>query len=542
MGTFRDYFVDKGKLSMFKTISLYSVVAARQRYVNECQDTKQWTNCITAYANKECDREVGCDRTCGKCNTNICYDMIPQPHDHFFQKGMAVKSEWPSLENSGSNILPSKKREMVNDVYPFDEGAVSDTCLRIFKDHNCEAQNLELTYTWLRADDSEATETITLNGLAFEYCRFSCGRCLQTDGCFSTHNNAMQFLARDHDADTASLNLGFGSFGQEGSFNWNDFNFGGDTIESFDEVEDTAPSEGVYQNQANSFFEESEAEEIEVQDNFSEVRGFEAFGGFDFGSFGWEWRKRRDLNGMDRGKVIQAALKSVINDLQKNYGPKATGQVIEHFRKRRQSQLLGEIAGNERQQHLESIQTCWVKNSADAAGVGEAVEQFEEEEESGSDIDQIIERRGNEDDRGIDIYINNFVDTEKVENTGCDYHPMPFLDTDGSMMLHYLCDLKCGSGDFLSAYNSMTEETEAIKEFLVGCDRQDIKARQPSSCKALRYPNWRVFCQEVDEPEVVEAVENNAAYDNAADENNTAEEESALDDYLASIYDMYKMY
>ena len=109
--------------------------------------------------------------------------MIPQPHDHFFQKGMAVKSEWPSLENSGSNILPSKKREMVNDVYPFDEGAVSDTCLRIFKDHNCEAQNLELTYTWLRADDSEATETITLNGLAFEYCRFSCGRCLHS-GCF----------------------------------------------------------------------------------------------------------------------------------------------------------------------------------------------------------------------------------------------------------------------------------------------------------------------------------------------------------------------
>jgi len=244
---------------------------------------------------------------------------------------------------------------------------------------------------------------------------------------------------------------------------------------------------------------------------------------------------------VDRGKVIQAALKSVINDLQKNYGPKATGQVIEHFRKRRQSQLLGEIAGNERQQHLESIQTCWVKNSADAAGVGEAQEQFEEEEESGSDIDQIIERRENEDERGIDIYINNFADTEKIENTGCSYHPMPFLDTDGSMMLHYLCDLRCPSGDILSAYNSMNEETEAVKEFLVGCDRQDIKSRQPSNCKALRYPNWRVFCQEVDEPEVVEAVENNSVTveDNTAEQ---AEEESNLDDYLASIYDMYKMY
>lgn len=527
---------------MFKTISLYSVVAARQRYVNQCQDTKQWTNCITAYANKECDREAGCDRTCGKCNTNICYDMIPQPHDLFFQKGLPVKSEWPSPENSGSNILPSKKREMVNDVYPFDEGAVSDTCLTIFKNHNCEAQDLELTYTWTKADNTEATETITLAGMAFEYCRFSCGRCLQTDGCFSTHNNAMQFLARDHDADTASLNLGFGSFGSEGTFDWNDFNFGGETIQAPDEVEDSAPSEGDFQND-NWFVEEPKDEEAESDDDFGVVE-FNSFNmeSFDFGGFdSWEWkRKRRDLDNVSRAVVIKAALNDVISKLQKNYGPKAAGHVMELVRKRRQSALMGEITSNERQQHMESIQTCWVKNSADAASVGASAEVLEEEEESGSQIDQIIERRVMEDNRGIDIYVDSFADINNVENSGCNYHPMPYLDTDGAMMLHYLCDLRCPSGKVLSAYNSMNEKTEVIEEFLVGCERQGLKTRQPSSCAALRYPNWRVFCQETDEPEQAAVAEDNSASQATADNSSTQSDD--LDDYLASIYDMYKMY
>jgi len=86
----------------------------------------------------------------------------------------------------------------------------------------------------------------------------------------------------------------------------------------------------------------------------------------------------------------------------------------------------------------------------------------------------------------------------------------------------------------------MNEETEVIEEFLVGCDRIDLKTRQPSNCKALRYPNWRVFCQETEEPVIEEAAENNSASQPVVD--NSATEADNLDDYLASIYDMYKMY
>jgi len=66
-------------------IALATAVAAARKQL--CQDKKQWADCVVAYANGECHSTDECDRTCNKCNTNTCFDMIPHAHTYFYDLG-----------------------------------------------------------------------------------------------------------------------------------------------------------------------------------------------------------------------------------------------------------------------------------------------------------------------------------------------------------------------------------------------------------------------------------------------------------------------
>ena len=140
--------------------------------------------------------------------------MIPQGHAHFYAEDSAVSSEWPNQD--GGNTLPTK--DASEELYPFDPASVSAFCKSVFDNHMCDSENLKLVYD----AGSETERDFVLNGYAYEYCRFSCGQCLQTGDCYATHNNAMQFLARDPDANTFFLNDAAADFG------WDNWGFSSD--------------------------------------------------------------------------------------------------------------------------------------------------------------------------------------------------------------------------------------------------------------------------------------------------------------------------
>ena len=130
--------------------------------------------------------------------------MIPQSHAHYFEKELVISSEWPNQD--GGNTLPTK--DISEDLYPFDPASVSSFCKSVFDQHMCDSEDLALVYNV----GTENEKTFILNGYAYEYCRFSCGQCTQAADCYTKHNSAMQYLARDPDANSFFVN-DFGDFG-----------------------------------------------------------------------------------------------------------------------------------------------------------------------------------------------------------------------------------------------------------------------------------------------------------------------------------------
>lgn len=498
---------------MFKTISFGAVVAAG-RY--GCRDEEQWGTCITAYANKECI--AGCDRTCGKCNTDICYDMIPHPHDKFWHDGLSVKSEWPTFSNDGGNTLPSKTDDIVDDLYPFLEGAVSQFCIDVFRQHLCDSQDLVLTYT----DPAKgSSHDIVLTGFGYEYCRFSCGRCLQTAGCYQTHNSAMQFLARDPDADSG-FNLGFDT---------DAWNFGGfdSTIDSFQEDEaEPEVSEGMQNDEG-------------LQDPWS----FDSFeepeeSSWNWDSFGW-FRKKRDVD-MPKEEILKAALKSIAFGLTYEHGPNPRfNHIVELVRKRRQTlNQMGDVT-IERQQYFDSINVCWGANDSEESEPLEDVSVEEEEEDGDNELDQIIERRSEEDNAGIEAYFSAKADTDNMELLGCEYDPIAIADDSYlGMTLYYRCYLQCSGNSTPAAYNANEDATKEIDpdHFNVECYRPNNilnKIKPVSPCDAMNAPGWSLICVESEEEQVeaTEPPQTPSIVDEA---------EQAYADYMASFQAMYYGY
>lgn len=499
---------------MFKALSLGAIVAAKRF---GCRDEKQWGSCLTAYANKEC--LDGCDRTCGKCSTEICYDMIPQPHDKFWHDGITVKSEWPNFMNDGGNTLPSKTEDIVNDLYPFKSGAVSEFCVQVFKKHLCGTQDLVLTYS-----DESSTHDIVLTGFGYEYCRFSCGRCTQTAGCYETHNSAMQFLARDPDADTNFNNFNFDNFNWDGEGESESWDFGGD-------IGEEAPEESEEEDTSNA-----ELLNDPVNNGFG---FFEEDTEWDFGAFDWGFgRKRRAVDNLPKAELLKAALENIVAGLNYHTSPKHFAHVMELVRKRRQTlNQMGDVTA-ERQSKFDSINYCWINNQAEDY---EAEEEEEEESEieSEGNADQYVDRRSINDNDGMQAYFNSKVNFEadEMEMVNCQYHPMPASEVYSGMDLHYDCTLKCNAGQVPRGYNPLAEVKEQPADVvLMKCHRtksMEKKHQMPSVCNIPSHgvAGLSLIC--VADPDA--EVEEEEAPAPASDAEIIASAESAFADYLASI-------
>jgi len=458
--------------------------------------------------------------------------MIPQPHDKFWHDGLSVRSEWPNFANDGGNTLPQKVDDIVNDLYPFNRAAVSEFCQTVFTNHWCDKQDLVLTYS---DPEKGSSHDIQLTGYGYEYCRFSCGRCLQTAGCYSTHNSAMQFLARDPDADSDFNTFNFGwSDSNDGGWNWDS-----GTIESEPEVETEIESEVTA----------SPDMENDIQEAVWDWNVGGEADEWDFGSFdGWGFRKRRDLN-LSKRELLKSALKNIVAGLQ-YHNPKSTARILELVRKRRQT--LNQMEDNgDRQAYFDSINMCWGANDANEAA--EEVEEVEEEEEAGSLFDQIIERRQGDDVWGITDYFNSKADLEDMELGECTYHPMPASEPSGGMVLYYDCEFRCSGNKIPVAYNPWAETDEEMNRYFekdeylkMTCSRTPKMTNKrpgqaPSICTSQEHPDLKLFCEESGEEEEAP----NMMYDNNsvnADEAAEAADNSyTVDDFYSNYYSYNSM-
>jgi len=439
-----------------------------------CKDEKQWASCLQAYLDDACIS--GCDRTCGKCVTEICHDMIPAQHEHYYANQLALSSEWPNEQ--GENALPTK--DSSDQLFPFDSATVSTFCKGVFDEHKCDSEDLTLVYD---------EESFVLNGPAFEYCRFSCGRCSQTGSCYATHNSAMQMLARDPDA-----TVGF--FANEATSEW-EMDFWGNDED--DETEDwRAPS-------TDDFFNVDEAEGDDVESDLEETSNF-SFGAFSFDSADWSWGRRRRANG---------------------FNPRVAG-VMNLIRKRR---YLNQADDNAQQKaSIDSIQTCWTKiETQDNTEMTEEIEEVEGE----ADIVQYIAERSQRDMAGINEYFAAVTD-EVALTMPCDYMPMPYAEASEDMELHYSCELKCPIGQMAMAFNTETDVLEEIEEFNVSCESNEGH----SACLSMNYPNYKLLCQtDIDYVAELELVAEEVAAESLEDGGDDYEE-----DALKAIYDLYALY
>lgn len=517
---------------MFKALSLGVIVAAKKDI--GCRDVKQWGTCLTAYIGKEC--LDGCDRTCGKCSTDICYDMIPQPHDIFWHNGLAVKSEWPNFGNNG-NTLPSKTKDIVDDLFPFEASTVSQFCADVFKNHMCDMSDLVLTYT-----DGDSSHDIKLEGFGYEYCRFSCGRCLQTAGCYTTHNNAMQFLARDPDADTNFNNFNLENF-------W-------DSHQADDSAWDWDNSDEDETQEDNSESDVDERSDLLNDDaGFAEVEQTEwSWDSFD----GWSWRKRREAGvAIPKAELLKAALENIVAGLT-HHNPKFA-HVAELVRKRRQTLNQMEDITAERQSYFDSINICWSANQANSEGYeAEEEEEVEEVEEEGSEeggssqykVDQFVARRVETDYEGMKANFDSKVRVtnkvrDEIEMGNCEYRPMPVLSEHevwGGMDLYYACAATCPAGQLPKADNPLRpidEQQVSADVILMKCHRTSSmlnkKNPPPSICSISDRPGSSLIC--VPDPDWVVETTPSPVSEVETDVN----ADVAFADYLAEYYN-YKFF
>lgn len=149
-----------------------------------CGDNKSWSYCLDIYRLGQCGEEINCDRTCQKCIGVQCYDRIPVIHDFLHSRSLPVRSIWPNHYNDQTNHYPTLNRNTKED-FPFDKRGISFFCMEMFYYGYCELQDVLLYY---------GDEAIKLLGHGSDYCRFTCGKCSETNNCYRKHNNAMQAL------------------------------------------------------------------------------------------------------------------------------------------------------------------------------------------------------------------------------------------------------------------------------------------------------------------------------------------------------------
>lgn len=475
---------------MFKFILPATVVVAGRGNL-KCADVEPWWNCINTYANGECHKSDNCMRTCNKCDTEICYDLIPQGHLFFLEKNQAVQSEWPNQSNDGGNSYPIKQIDEDN-AFPFSAGEISAWCHDVFKTHQCNAVDLTLFY--------DKGKSVVLRGKAYEYCRFTCGECLSTNQCFTDHNTAMQYMAADPNTrDT------------EGQSNFwaNDFeseNFGWLSNDWFLPAEEEEQETSEFM--ANDWTGASEEEEVDETgilpaDSFS-MDGF-GWGSFDDWGFG---RKRR--SNLPKSEIIHAAIRHLVDTL--DHSPKMAAKIVLDRVRRQATDQSADM--KQRQQYLDEIKNCWHLFDDEFVTFAEAEEEEEEyegEEESEENSQQSIyeetvRRRAEKDNEGMVAYVKKHAsETGPSLLVQCENEPYPFKESGWTMELRYKCNLQCvGENNFGKvpfAYNSMTNTNHRLDEFKMRCDREHVKEsdiKTISDCESMSHSDLDLLC-DIDE-------------------------------------------
>ncbi|CBY23357.1 unnamed protein product [Oikopleura dioica] len=428
-----------------------------EKLIKECQDTRPWLSCIQAYSNGECSGlGGGCDRTCGLCKTDACYDRIPMPHVKMFEDGVPARAMWPTLSNrAGENSFPRRNTTEMAE-FPWENSSFSSFCLNVFKNGLCGSyDSLSITY------DHETA--IFLSGQPSEYCAFTCGVCKQTSeeptikSCFTDHNNIMFALASEN---SGPAPLTFTEMPDEGS---------------------EATTEGYEVNESP---EGTEAPETGVE--YTTIPWWEQF----------SFRKRRSQLAIEKRDVIVSAIESILSS--------------EHARERRSLfdfafEDFGDFFESVPEQFtdlardLVSCNNMLVKNLDNVeAGEDYVEEPSEATEGNDSPIIDIVHRREQKDFAGIQKYFNANSEYLTVNIGQCKWVEITVdeeIEDLAGIELTYDCPISCPAGYALE----IEGESSKQEKIRVNCNKENQRSTnmlRDSICESAMYcPNH--LCQTI---------------------------------------------
>lgn len=421
--------------------------------IKECQDTRPWINCIQAYSNGECHGlGGGCDRTCGLCKTDACYDRIPMPHVKMYEDGVPARAVWPTLSNrNGENSFPRRNTTEMAE-FPWENGSFSSFCLNVFKNGLCGSyDSLSITY-----DDKT---TVFLSGQPSEYCAFTCGVCKETSAepsiakCFADHNGIMFNLASKN---IAAPILTF----------------------TDEELETTT----------NMYPGTESTEGTEPPPTFSEMTTVPWWEQFSF-------RKRRSQLAIEKRDIIVSAIESILSQENRRERRSLFDFAFTDF---------GDFFGTDPGQitnvadNLVSCNDMLVKN-LDFGNEEEGDEDEEEEELYVSPLEDVVNRRKQKDHDGIRQYFGKNSEKLTVDVAECKWVKIKVdeeIEDLGGIELSYDCPISCPSGYALEIEGEDNNKEEEIR---VNCNKegkQSTNMLKDSICEAAKYcPNH--FCQKI---------------------------------------------
>jgi len=423
-----------------------------ERLIKECRDTRPWINCIQAYSHGECSGlGGGCDRTCGMCKTDACYDRIPMPHVKMFEDGVPARAMWPTLSNrNGENSFPRRNTTEVAE-FPWENGSFSTFCLKVFTDGLCDSyDSLSINY------DDETS--IFLSGQPSEYCAFTCGVCSQNSEepsiakCFTDHNNIMFALAGE--------------------------NRGGPSI-SFTE----SPDEGSETTTEGP--EGTEAPETEGES--TTVPWWE----------NWSIRKRRSALAIEKRDVIVSAIESILSNPENARKRRSLSfdfgfDDFEDFFNTVPEPFTNLAEG------LESCNDMLVKNLDDEFIYEEYMEEIEDPDVQTSPLQDIVDRRQPKDFFGIRQYFSANSEDLTVNVDQCEWLEIELdeeIEDLAGIELTYDCQVSCPAGYALEIQGESSDD----QYIRINCSKDGktgTNMLKDSICESAMYcPNH--LCQKI---------------------------------------------
>lgn len=429
-----------------------------ERLIKECRDTRPWLSCIGAYASGECIRGDGCDRTCGMCRTDACYDRIPMPHVKMYEDRAPARAMWPTLSNrNGENSFPRRNTTEMAE-FPWESGSFSSFCLNVFKNGLCNSYD-SLSITYKNSDGSD--ELVFLSGQPSEYCAFTCGYCKETSeepsiqSCFTDHNAIMSTLASEN------------------------------VITLFNDAADSSESE------SSESSEESESEETTTAPT----------GGAEATTIAWwnDWsfRKRRAALAVGKRDIIVSAIESI---LSASPNARQRRSLFSDFAFEDFGDFFESIPGTVTNlaDDLRSCNDMLIKNLDNGGEEEEPEEPVEPTGEETSPLEDVVARREEKDFAGIRQYFRANSEDLTVDVDQCQWVEIEIseeIEDLAGIELTYDCPISCPAGYALE----IEGESRDYEEMRINCNKDSKTSTnmlKDSICESAMYcPNH--FCKKI---------------------------------------------